>query len=111
MAAPSLVSENTQTATISVEHELVRTTTPGFYELHVDVSAMVGGDTTEIRLKEVVLSGGTENAVGYATYTGAAADPKIKLLGPIAFNRLVVATLKQTAGTGRAYPWKLERVG
>lgn len=111
MAAPSIEASGTQTAVIGTEHTLVTITTPGFYELHVDTAAMLAGDTVELRLKEKILSGGTSRVLAKTTVTGAAAEPEIKVLGPYGFDQETLATLKQTAGIGRAFPWKALRVG
>lgn len=111
MAAPSIVSSGTQAATLTVEHTLVTTAVPGFYELHVDINALAGGETVVLRLKESVLESGTVREVGYASIAGAAAAPFIRSLGPFSFPRGVTATLTQTGGTGRSYPWRLDRVG
>jgi len=113
--AGSVSSSGTQTATIGTEHTLKADSVPAAYELHVDTNAMAGGDTLELRLKENVLSGGTVRSAVFFTRSGAAAEAApngfIVCLGPFFFDQGVTATLKQTAGTGRAYPWKLLRVG
>ncbi len=107
--AVSVSSSGTQLCVIATEHTLKADTASGAYELHVDAGAMIAGDTIEIRLKEPVLLAGTVRAALYATFAGAIAEPNIKVLGPAAFDQGVTATLKQTAGVGRSFPWKLLR--
>lgn len=113
--AISVSASGTQVAVITTEHTLRTDAAPGCYELHVDTNAMAGGDTTELRLKENVLGGGTVRSAVFFTRSGAAAEAApnglIVIIGPFAFDQGVTATLKQTAGTGRSYPWKLIRVG
>jgi len=108
--AVSVSASGSQLVVVATEHTLKADTASGCYELHVDAAAMIAGDTIEIRLKENVLAAGTVRAALYATFAGAIAEPNIKVLGPAAFDQGVTATLKQTAGTARTYPWKLLRV-
>lgn len=113
--AISVLSSGTQTAVLTTEHTLVTTTVGGAYELHVDMFAKQAGETLLLRLKDTILSGGAERSAVYYTHTGAAAEVApngyIVILGPFAFDRGTTATLTQTGGTGRAYPWKVLRVG
>lgn len=104
--------DGTQTATIGVEHTLNTTTPvvePGTYQLYVDVAAMLSGDTLEIRVKEKVRSGGTQRLATMDTLSGVQAEPAwvspaLILLHGADF------TVKQTAGTGRSYPWSIRVV-
>lgn len=108
-------STGTQTATIGTEHTLFDTgsapNTAGTYTLHVDCNAMAAGDVLELRIYQMVLTSGTRRVAYIQRYFDAqSADDQIKLSVPIS-NELTDSgalrfTLKQTAGTGRAYPWK-----
>lgn len=112
MAAPSPVaSGNVTPASLGVEETLVAFPAAGAYELHVNDSNRVSGETLDIRLKEAILEADTPESLAAGTYTGTPADPKIKVIGPVACPRGVTATIKQTAGTLRAYKWSLVRVG
>jgi hypothetical protein len=101
----------TQTATITTEHTLLDIAVAGTFTLHVDKNAMAAGDVLELRVYQIVLTGGTRRVAYFARYTDAqSADDLIAISVPIS-NELTDAgalrfTLKQTAGTGRAYPWK-----
>jgi len=103
---------NTQTATIGVEHTLLDVAAVGLYDLHVDTNALAAGDVVELRVKQIVLAGGTTRVVFYGRYDGAqSSDDKIKV-SDIVGNDLTDATslrftLQQTFGTGRAFPWKV----
>lgn len=105
-------ASGTQTASISTEHQLADTAAAGVYTFHVDTNAMVAGDTLELRVYQMVLTGGTSRVAYMQTFSGAQpADDKIKISEPIG-NELTDSTslrfsLKQTAGTGRAFPWKV----
>lgn len=102
----------TQTAVISTEHTLLDVAIAGTFTFHVDKINMVAGDTLELRIYQIVLTGGTRRVAYKQTYYGAAlADDLIAISVPIS-NELTDAgslrfTLKQTAGTGRAFPWKV----
>jgi hypothetical protein len=105
-------STGTQTATISTEHTLLDVAVAGTFTLHVDKNAMVSGDTLELRIYQIVLTSGTRRVAYKTVYSGAqSTDDMIAISVPIS-NELtdsgsVRFTLKQTAGTGRAYPWKV----
>lgn len=103
---PTLIASGTQTATISTEHDLATDTSNHTFVLVVDTASMVAGDVLELRLYTKVLSGGTERLAYPAVYSHAQGDPA-KYSVPVPANIHLRATLKQTAGTGRAYPWAL----
>ena len=79
--------------------------------LFVDVDAMQGGDTIEIKTYYRISDAGGLRQTDYNTYTGAD--------GGLANGNVMVAiamqpyrhgfrvTLNQTAGTNRDYPWEL----
>lgn len=102
----------TQTATVGTEHTLLDVATAGTYTLHVDKNAMASGDTLELRIYQIVLTGGTRR-VAYKTVFNDAqdADDMIAISVPIS-NELTDSgalrfTLKQTTGSSRAFPWKV----
>lgn len=99
-------SNGTQTATISTEHSLATPTTNKTRVLSVDLSAMVAGDVTVLKIKAKVLTGGTIRTVYTATYTGAQSDPVVYSV-PVPSLFGATFTLTQTAGTGRAYDWSV----
>ena len=99
----------TQTSTVTTEHTLRDVAVAGSYTLHVDTNAMVAGDVLELRVYQIVFTGGTRRVAYYARYDGAQpADDVIKISVPIS-NELTDSgslrfTLKQTFGTSRSYP-------
>lgn len=105
-------SSGTQTATISTEHTLLDVAVAGTFTLHVDTNIMAAGDLLELRVYQIILTGGTRHVAYFAQFFGdQATDDEVKISVPIS-NELTDAgslrfTLKQTAGTGRAFPWKV----
>lgn len=104
----------TQTATVGTEHVLADVAIAGTFTLHVDASNMASGDTVELRIYQIVLTGGTRRVAYLQAYSGAqSADDMIKISIPVS-NELTDAgslrfSLKQTLGTGRAFPFKVLR--
>lgn len=103
-------ASGSQTATITTEHALVSNSTDdGIYQIFIDCNAMVAGDTTEFTVKEKARSTDSQRVVFRATLSGAQAEPLWVSPSLILLHGWDV-TLKQTAGTGRAYPWSVRRV-
>ncbi len=104
----------TQTAVVGTEHTLLDVAVAGTFTFHVDKIAMAAGDTLELRIYQIVLTGGVRRVAYFQAYSGAQpADDMIAISVPIS-NELTDAgalrfTLKQTAGTGRAFPYKVLR--
>lgn len=105
--ALSTVDSGTQTATISTEHTLSTQTTAAFYQLQVNLTNMVNGDIVELRLKMKVLTGDTAEEVYYTIYAHDQGSCPIVVSPPVPSMFSIAATLKQTAGTGRNFPWAL----
>jgi hypothetical protein len=101
-------SSGSQTATVTTEHTLATPTTNATYVLSVDTVNLVNGDMVELRCYDKV--DGTNYALMWkATYQhiqigNAKASP------PIAVTTQAKFTLKQTAGTGRVFPWSVRRI-
>lgn len=105
-------ASGSQTAVIGTEHVLNTTTpetTDGVFQMFVDVANMVAGDVLELRVKEKCRTGDTIRQILISTMAGVQSDPlwvspSFVLLHGWDF------TLKQTAGTGRAFPWSIRKV-
>jgi hypothetical protein len=111
MAIAELYS-GSQTATISTEHTLnspTPNTTDGVFQVFVDVANMAAGDVLELRVKEKCRSADTQRQVLMSTLGGAQSDPLWVSPSLILMHGWDV-TLKQTAGTGRAFPWSIRQV-
>ena len=100
------VASGTQTAVVNTEHTLDTETVAGAYVLVVDTVNMVNGDVLELRLKTKAITGGTSRLAYLATYANVQGEPN-KYSIPIPVSDELVATLKQTAGTSRDFPWNL----
>lgn len=102
-----------QTATISTEHTLATVTDAGIYVLRVDLNNLAAGDIVELRIKAKARNTtDTERLIhGPAIYGPVAPDQKLTDSVPILATGHFVATLKQVAGTGRAFPWVILSTG
>jgi hypothetical protein len=105
-------ASGTQAATVGTEHTLADVNAIGTFTLHVDTDAMVAGDALELRVYQMVLTGGTRRVAYFqAYYDLQLTDDKIKISVPIS-NELTDAgalrfSLKQATGTSRSFPWKV----
>ncbi len=102
-------TSGTQTATISTEHTLATETAASVYILAVNLTNMVSGDVTTLRVKPKVLTGGSNTLAFEATFTGAQ-GVDVVYSEPVPSVHSAVFTLQQTAGTGRAYEWSVIEV-
>lgn len=106
--ALTITASGTQSATIGTEHTLTTLTGPKTFTLHIDVNALSHGsgtaDELELYIKTKVLSGGTERVTYYTLLTGAQ-DIPVRVSLPVPVPQTATVTLKQTAGTGRSFPW------
>lgn len=101
-----------QVATVTTEHTLLDVAVAGTFTLHVDLSVLLAGDAVELRVYQIVLTGGFRRVAYIATFIGVQpTDGLIAISVPIS-NELTDAgslrfTLKQTFGTSRTFPWKV----
>ena len=112
----SAYASGTQSATVTTEHFLSSPNVGGTFTLHVDTVNMVAGDVLELRVYQMILTGGTQRVAYYARFDGAQpTDDLIKISVPIS-NELTDTnslrfSLKQTNGTSRNFPWKVLKYG
>jgi hypothetical protein len=112
--AVTAYASGTQSATVTTEHFLSSPNVAGTFTLHVDTVNMVAGDVLELRVYQMVLTGGTQRVAYYQRFDGAqGTDDLIKISVPIS-NELTDTnslrfSLKQTFGTSRNFPWKVLR--
>lgn len=99
-------ADGSQTAVIDTEHTLSTVTDAGSYVLGVDVSNMVLGDKLTLRIKTKVRSSGTTRTTYIANYAHVQSTLNVLSI-PVASPHEFVATLEQTAGTGRAFNWEI----
>jgi hypothetical protein len=72
----------------------------------VDTNAMVNGDILELRLKTKAVHDGTSRLAYIASYANVQSEPN-KYSIPVPIDTELIATLKQTVGTSRDFPWSL----
>lgn len=99
-------ANGSQTAIISTEHTLDTITDAGSYVLGVDVSNMALGDKLTLRIKTKIRSVGTTRTTYVANYVNVQSILNVLSI-PIASPHEFVATLEQTAGTGRVFNWEI----
>jgi hypothetical protein len=104
--AVTSVGSGTQTATLDTEHTLDTETGAGVYVLVVDTANMANGDVVILRLKTKALTGATSRLAYQATYANVQGEPN-KYSIPVPVDTEIIATLEQTDGTGRNFPWNL----
>ena len=108
----SAAGSGTQSATVTTEHTLLDVSAAGVYTLNVDTQAMQAADGLELRVYQMILTGGTRRVLFYgAWYDAQPADDYIKVSVPVG-NELTDSgalrfTLKQSLGTSRSFPWKV----
>lgn len=103
---PTSVANGTQAASIGVEHTLATDTSNNTYVFVCDTNNMANGDILELRIYTICLSAGTERLSYIRRFKHLQAEP-IKYSVPVPADISFKATLKQTAGTGRNYPWSI----
>lgn len=101
-------SSGSQTAVIGTEHSLSTPTTNATYVLSVDTVNLVNGDLVELRCYDMV-DGTNYRQMWKGTYQHAQIN-NAKVSPPIAVTTHAKFTLKQTAGTGRVFPWSVRRI-
>lgn len=112
--AVTLYASGTLTAAgAGVEDFLSSPNVAGTFTLHVDTVNMVAGDIIELRIYQMVLTGGTQRVAYYQRYEGAQpTDDLIKISVPISndltdTNALRFSLTQSGAGTDKAFPWKV----
>lgn len=99
-------SSNTQTAVIGTEHNLATPSTGKTRVLLVDGTALVATETVELRFYGPVLVSGTNALIKLTSFTGVLTEPHTQS-PPIVMPQGGTISLKQTSGTGRAFPWAI----
>jgi hypothetical protein len=112
MAVTAAGSGTKTVAAVGTAETLLDVATAGTYTLHVDKVNMASGDVLELRVYQIVLTGGTRRVAYYGMWAGPQpADDMIAISVPIS-NELTDAgalrfELNQRSGTARAFPWKV----
>ena len=106
-----ILSDNgtTSALTIGTETTLATDTNNGTFVLEVDVSNLAIGDLLEIRVYTITLSGGSLIQAWKGTYQHSQINNH-KISPPVASDQSIKCTIKQVAGTGRTFAWKMLRI-
>ncbi len=104
-------ASGTQISAPGVEQTLVTLTEGKVYQLQIDLSARVNGDTFAVAGKTAVLAGGTVRSVWREVVYAGQLDAgglwtSIPLVGDDDA-QAVVFTLQQLRGYGKPVPWKV----
>jgi hypothetical protein len=105
----TLSSSGSQTAVIGTEHTLTTDTTNATYYYEVDMNNLANADVLELRIYTMTASGGTLRVAWKSTFGPI---PPVNLISPSPpqpSDQSCRVALKQIAGTGRVFPWKLLR--
>lgn len=105
--AVAVNTSGSQTAVITTEHVLATVTSASILQLVVDLAALVGGDVVELRVYGKARTGDTERLLHRSTYGPTPIASPLVMSVPIISPHHFKATLKQIAGTGRAFPWAI----
>jgi hypothetical protein len=103
-------ASGTQTCTVTTEHEVDSVNSAGTFTFHVDLDDMVAGDVVELRVYQMILTGGTAKVAYFQRFSGVQpTDDMIKVSVPVS-NHLTDTdslrfTIKQTHGTSIDAPW------
>ena len=100
-------TSGSQTATIATEHTLATVATAGVFLLVVDLATLVAGDVVELRVYGKARSSDTERLLHRGTYGPSPLASPLVMSVPLVSPHHLKATLKQTDGTGRAFPWAI----
>jgi len=106
-------TSGSQTATITTEHTLATVTDARVLQLVVDVNAMTNGatpDLLELRWYGKARSSDTERLIKVWSLIGAQSEA-LWISPPLISPHHAKFTLKQTQGTGRAFPWAIYEPG
>lgn len=105
----TLDSSGTQTAVVGTEQTLATDTNNGTFYLQVRCNNLVNGDVVELRIYTETLTGGTLELT-WKTTVGPSPPPCFVIASPPQPSDISIKfTLKQTAGTARAFDWKVLR--
>ncbi len=104
LSTPIQVTSGTLVADGTEQTLASSTTANGIFWVQVDVSAMVDGDTVELRSYTKANSAGTERLAYFGSFSNTQPilikiSDEIRTVGDYKF------TLKQTAGSNHTYPW------
>lgn len=102
-------SAGSGTHTFTLEHVLATDTNNATLAFEADTTALALGDLVEFGIYTVTLSGGAQGRLWKASFQHPQINPH-KAAPPVASDQSAMFTIKQLAGTARAFPWKVLRI-
>lgn len=103
--APVVESSGSQTATLTTWHDVAAVSdTAKTRVFAVDLSNLANGETLDIRIKMNVRSADAQAVAYQASYSHAQAEPVVQSV-PVVIPDDATFSIRQTGGTGRAFPW------
>lgn len=103
---PTENTSGSQTATLSTDHTLATITTAGIYQLRVDTTNLVTGETLFVEVQEKVRTGDGYTTAFKQSFAGSTSEDTIVLI-PWTVVWGVKFIIRQEGGTGRAFPWSI----
>lgn len=105
--AVSVNTSGTQTATLTTEHTLATLTSAGTYQLIVDADNLVNGETLVLKIKVKSFTGQSSKLLWQAVFVHDLGGEPLIISPPVPAPIEFIATLTQTGGTGRSFPWAI----
>lgn len=99
-------TSGSQTAVLTTEHVLATVTAAGTYVLAVDAANLVNGEELQLRIYGKARTGDTERLIYSSTIAHAQVEP-LRISPGLPSPHHLKATLKQSGGTGRVFPWAI----
>ena len=99
----------TETSLVSGTTTLASNTTKGIYQLFLDLSALVAGDSYTLKVKEAVQVAGTQRIVQSITLAGVQTEPVYVTPALAMFNGWDY-TLTNSGGVARTIAWSIRQV-
>jgi hypothetical protein len=93
---------------VSNSTTLQNNTDDGIYQIWIDFANMVSGDEYEIRIKEKITSGGTQQTVYLATVEGVQSSPFVT--PTLIFLHGWDVTLDLVTGSAKTISWSIRKV-
>src|SRR5436190_16320551 len=106
-------ASGTQTCTLTTEHFLSSPNVAGEFMLALDFNALAANDLLEVRIYKMVIAGGTQREIAFASFSGSQANDALVWLSGIWIPNSLTDTnalrfsIKQTVGTGCDIPWNV----
>jgi hypothetical protein len=104
----TLSDSGTTTPVVNTPSTLLTDTNNGVFEFSIDTTNMVLGDLLLVQINTICLSGGSQLLVWEAFYQHSQLCP-LKKSPWVGSDQSIQVVINQTAGTARAFAWKMLR--